>query len=413
MPRPNSPSAFSALLPFVAAAPLMLAACGFNGTDRDESDQAAAPSVEPVTDPEFAEWEEARIADSEPRPQMQLQVALDQQGFGPGIIDGKEGLSTANALKGFQEANSLPVTGELDDATRAALDRWRELPATRVVRIPESWSQLEFALVPDEPEDQAKMEHLGYETLEEKLAERFHTTVEVLQQLNPGGRPAGSPGASTATSASGNVAEGVPAFPPRTRVTPTPRPAAGETASAPNFRPGQLVRVPNVGFGIERAAVTGDEADWQRTLASLGVSGDQPSAAKIVVDKSESWLKAYDDGGKLLAIYTVTSGSGHDPLPLGEWGINGVGHNPTFRFDPTLFWDVPDSEEEQYLPPGPNGPVGVVWIDLTKEHYGIHGTPEPQTIGRTQSHGCVRLTNWDVARLAGMVSANTTVVFQA
>ena len=101
-----------------------------------------------------------------------------------------------------------------------------------------------------------------------------------------------------------------------------------------------------------------------------------------------------------------------DPLPLGEWGINGVGHNPTFRFDPTLFWDVPDSEEEQHLPPGPNGPVGVVWIDLTKEHYGIHGTPEPQTIGRSQSHGCVRLTNWDAARLAGMVSTQTEVLFQ-
>ena len=74
---------------------------------------------------------------------------------------------------------------------------------------------------------------------------------------------------------------------------------------------------------------------------------------------------------------------------------------------------MPDNEEEQHLPPGPNGPVGVVWIDLTKEHYGIHGTPEPQTIGRTQSHGCVRLTNWDAARLAGMVSSETEVVFQA
>ena len=143
------------------------------------------------------------------------------------------------------------------------------------------------------------------------------------------------------------------------------------------------------------------------------MGSEQPEAARVVVDRSESWLKAYDEAGKLLAMYTVTSGSGRDPLPLGEWGITGVSHNPPFNFDPDLFWDVPDSEAEQQIPPGPNGPVGVVWIDLTKEHYGIHGTPEPQNIGVTQSHGCVRLTNWDAARLAGMVDTSTEVIFQA
>jgi len=78
-----------------------------------------------------------------------------------------------------------------------------------------------------------------------------------------------------------------------------------------------------------------------------------------------------------------------------------------------LFWDVPDSDDKQHLPPGPNGPVGVVWIDLDKEHYGIHGTPEPHSIGRAESHGCVRLTNWDAARLAGMVKPGTTVLFES
>lgn len=401
-------------------APLLLAACGFNGTDPDEDETAEATATPTPTNPEFAEWEEARIADTEPRPQMQLQVVLDEQGFGPGVIDGKEGLSTSNALKGFQEANGLEVTGELDGATRQALARWRDVPATRVVRIPESWGQLEFAAVPDEPADQAKMEHLGYESLDEKLAERFHTSVEALRELNPGGRPAGSEPDRRSGRSDANVAEGVPAYPPRTRVTPAPTPtatgtdaAATDDAAEPVFRPGQLVRVPNVGFGIERTSGSGDEEEWSRTLASLGVSGEQPQAARVVVDKSEGWLKAYDAQDKLLAMYTVTTGSQHDPLPLGEWGITGVGRNPTFRFDPDLFWDVPDSEEEQHLPPGPNGPVGVVWIDLTKEHYGIHGTPEPQTIGRTQSHGCVRLTNWDAARLAGMVDTETQVVFQA
>jgi lipoprotein-anchoring transpeptidase ErfK/SrfK len=403
-------------------APALLAACGLNGTDTDESErQPAEQTAAAPADPDLAAFETRDIADPTPRPEMQLQVVLDQQGFGPGVIDGGMGLSTRNALKGFQEAQSLAVTGELDTATRQALERWRDVPATRVVRIPESWSRLEFAEVPEEPEDQAKMDRLGYESLEEKLAERFHTTVEVLQELNPSGRPAGmertagAEAAGTDNLAAGgqHTAQGNAAAAKRADASPSP--SASATPQQAAFRPGQLIRVPNVALDAEPspAGENDDERDWQRTLASLGVSDDQPKAARVVVDKSESWLKAYDEDGKLIALFTVTSGSSHDPLPLGEWGITGVGRNPPFRFDPDLFWDVPDSEEEQHLPPGPNGPVGVVWIDLTKEHYGIHGTPEPQTIGRSQSHGCVRLTNWDAARLAGMVSTSTDVVFQA
>jgi peptidoglycan hydrolase-like protein with peptidoglycan-binding domain len=403
-------------------APVLLAACGFNGTDPDADEQAAVEKAAPaaVQDPDFAEFAAEDVADSEPRPEMQLQVVLDQQGFGPGVIDGGMGMSTRNALKGFQEANGLAVTGELDAATQQAMARWKDVPATRVVRIPESWGQLEFIDVPEEPEDQAKMERLGYESMAEKLAERFHTSPEVLQELNPGGRPAGTAAGADATAdlAAGGLAtaQGNAAAAKRATASPGPSPTVSASPSEPVFRAGQLVRVPNIGLdgAVRASGGEGDaEQEWQRTLASLGVSGDQPKVARIVVDKSESWLKGYDKSGKLVTMFTVTSGSGHDPLPLGEWGITGVGHNPPFRYDPALFWDVPDNEEEQHLPPGPNGPVGVVWIDLTKEHYGLHGTPEPQTIGRTQSHGCVRLTNWDAARLAGMVDAATKVVFQA
>jgi lipoprotein-anchoring transpeptidase ErfK/SrfK len=376
---------------------LLLAACGFNGTDPDAGAQDAAPSVAgSARESDEDRFADVTLADSEPRPTMQLQVVLERQGFGPGVVDGREGLSTVNALKGFQEANDLPVTGELDTATRGALARWDDVAATRVVRIPESWGRTAYREVPDDPADQARMPELGYASIDERLAERFHTTAEVLHALNPGGSPAGSKpasGAATATSA------------------PSPAPSASKQVQ-PSFRAGQLVRVPNAGIDVPGAAA-GEDQDWQRTLASLGVDATQPDAARIVVDKSEGWLKAYDKGGKLVALFTVTTGSSHDPLPLGEWGINGVSHNPPFAYDPDLFWDVPDHEEEQQLPPGPNGPVGVVWIDLTREHYGIHGTSEPQTIGRTQSHGCVRLTNWDVARLAGMVDGSTKVSFQA
>jgi lipoprotein-anchoring transpeptidase ErfK/SrfK len=105
-------------------------------------------------------------------------------------------------------------------------------------------------------------------------------------------------------------------------------------------------------------------------------------------------------------------GSEHDPLPAGKWKILGKKVNPPFHYNPKLFWDADTTDEKATLAPGPNNPVGVVWISLSKEHYGIHGTPEPSSIGRTQSHGCIRLTNWDASELANMVKAGTPVVLQ-
>ncbi len=229
----------------------------------------------------------------------------------------------------------------------------------------------------------------------EALAERFHTTPEVLARLNRAASPAAAP-----TSATTSAPTSAPASAP---ASATPQPVV--------FSAGQKIRVPNVGSDQITAADV-DDADWLATMRSLGVGSAQPDVARIEVDKSDGWLKAFDGQDKLVAMFTVTTGSGHDPLPLGDWGINGVSHNPHFAYDPELFWDVPDSAESQQLPPGPNGPVGVVWIDLTKEHYGIHGTPAPETVGSAQSHGCVRLTNWDAARLAEMVSGSTKVVFK-
>ncbi|WP_347304015.1 L,D-transpeptidase family protein [Croceibacterium sp. TMG7-5b_MA50] len=382
---------------------LALAACGFNGTDNPDQEEAAsaageAPGADAMAsdDPAPGQQADVDIADSDPRPLMQAQVVLERLGFGPGVIDGRTGLSTTNALQGFQEANGLEVTGEFDEPTRAALARWNNIPATRVVTVPQGWGQGQYRPIPADYADQAKLQRIGYASLDEALAERFHTTVEVLHALNPNGRPA----------ARDNVA------PPAPVDRPTATPSVTSTPPRPLLRAGQEIRVPNVGADrIVPANV--ENKEWLATLASLGVGSEQPEAARIVVDKSAGTLKAYDKGDKLIALFTVTTGSSHDPLPLGEWGINGTSYNPTFAFDPDLFWDVSDSVEEQQLPPGPNGPVGVVWIDLTKDHYGIHGTPEPQTIGRAESHGCVRLTNWDAARLAQMVTGSTEVLFQA
>jgi lipoprotein-anchoring transpeptidase ErfK/SrfK len=126
-------------------------------------------------------------------------------------------------------------------------------------------------------------------------------------------------------------------------------------------------------------------------------------AGSIVISKAESSVRAYDSSGNLLAFYVATIGSEHDPLPIGEWKIKGVYHKPKFHYDATLFWNAVDTTEKETLAPGPNNPVGMVWIDLSKEHYGIHGTPEPGKVGHATSHGCIRLTNWSALELAGMV----------
>jgi lipoprotein-anchoring transpeptidase ErfK/SrfK len=408
---------------FAAMPPLLLlAACGLNGTDRNaEEDEAAGAAqssgADPMAsrDPAPGEQPQVDMPDAEQRPVMQAQVVLERLGFGAGVIDGQMGLSTTNALNAFQEANGLQVTGELDEPTRQALSRWNNISATRVVTIPEEWGRMNFQPVPDDPAAQAQMQRLGYESLDEALAERFHTTVEVLRQLNPGGRPAGAPGAAGAAGVQPAAASPSPTASPSPAATASPGTSPGGTANAipaPIFRAGQQIRVPNVGSDrIDASSV--DNQGWLRTLASLGVGTEQPKVARVVVSKSGGWLKAYDEADKLVAAFTVTTGSENDPLPLGEWGVKGVAYNPPFSYNPELFWDVPDTDEKQELPPGPNGPVGVVWIDLTKDHYGIHGTPSPETIGRAQSHGCVRLTNWDAARLAQMVSGSTKVLFEA
>jgi len=131
----------------------------------------------------------------------------------------------------------------------------------------------------------------------------------------------------------------------------------------------------------------------------------------VRVSKSESSLSVIDADGKVIMHAPVTSGSEHDPLPIGPWTITAVARNPRFNYNPDLFWDADPAHAKAKIPPGPNSPVGAVWIDISKPHYGIHGTPEPSAVGHTASHGCVRLTNCDALRLAAMVGKGTPVEF--
>lgn len=292
---------------------------------------------------------------------LQAQVLLDEAGFSPGPIDGRAGSSQTKAIRGFQQANGLGVTGKLDDQTKQALNK-ADRPATVDVKLASEDVGGPFTFpMPNKPEDQERLDFLGYRNMLEKLAERYHTTPETIVALNGPEKLIG----------------------------------IGQTLTLPNVVPSSR----------DYAGASPKQAPL---LAALNVEASQPRGDYVVVDKSEGTLKVYEGdfpsgskiGGKLLAQFPVTTGSSHDPLPLGSWKATTYSFLPPFNYQPNLFWDVSDDKAERKLPPGPNGMVGVAWLDLTKEHYGIHGTPEPQLIGKTQSHGCLRMTNWDVMRLS-------------
>lgn len=297
---------------------------------------------------------------------LHVQVILDKLGFSPGVLDGKGGQSLEAALRGFQESRGLAETGKADARTLKALYPFRAWRPTVELALSEKVLAGPFTNpIPEKPEDQAKLSALSYRNVMESLAERFHTTPETLIALN-----------------------------------------SHETRLAP----GTKIVFPNA-LPTSRDHETRDPA-WLATLNGLNVGAVQPQAKRVVVDKSEGVLKVYDAADRLVAQFPATMGSQYDPLPIGNWTIKGTAYNPPFHYNPDLFWDADAKDEKAKLPPGPNGPVGVVWIDISKPHYGIHGTPDPRKIGRTESHGCIRLTNWDAARLALMVKPGVPAVFQ-
>jgi lipoprotein-anchoring transpeptidase ErfK/SrfK len=277
-----------------------------------------------------------------------VQILLDRVSFSPGIIDGKGGDNTRKALAAFQEAHDLPTTGNLDQVT------WDNLQAAGggtvlvAYTITPEDAAGPFYRIPEKMEDKAKLPALGYSSLLEMLSERFHSTPEFLQKLNPQAKFA----------------------------------AAGEALRVPAVR----------AVSTEKTAAAGNNL-------------------RIIVSKAKSTL-VVDNGDDLLFFAPVTSGSEHDPLPLGEWKVKGIARNPVFHYNPNLFWDAEPGDNKAKIPAGPNNPVGVVWIDLSKEHYGIHGTPEPRMIGKSTSHGCVRMTNWDALTVAALVKPGTPVLFQ-
>ncbi|MER9237513.1 L,D-transpeptidase [Mesorhizobium sp. M0633] len=141
--------------------------------------------------------------------------------------------------------------------------------------------------------------------------------------------------------------------------------------------------------------------------------GDPPAGVAVVeVDKGARLVRVLDRAGKWLAVYPASIGSEEKPAPSGMAEVRRVVHNPTYHYDPDFAFKGVKTKRPFTIAAGPNNPVGSVWIDLSIESYGIHGTPEPGKIGTTFSHGCIRLTNWDAEDLASMVQPGTKVEFK-
>src|SRR5829696_3420822 len=157
-----------------------------------------------------------------------------------------------------------------------------------------------------------------------------------------------------------------------------------------------------------------DQAGTVVTVANVADVGEQrrAKASKLEVDKRRRELRALDKDGKLIATYPASIGSKEKPAPSGTLKVTNVARNPTYTYNPKYEFKGVKAKEKFTIKPGPNNPVGLVWISLTGEGYGIHGTPEPDQVGKTASHGCVRLTNWDAVELASMVDKGTPVEFR-
>ena len=147
-------------------------------------------------------------------------------------------------------------------------------------------------------------------------------------------------------------------------------------------------------------------------LISAGFPGASGQVTRLLISKRGFYLQVLDAQGHILYHFPSTLGSKYDPSASGTLQLTGIYPEPDFHYQPKLFADVPDDRPEANLPPGPNSPVGLVWLDLSKPHHGIHGTASPETIGYTSSHGCIRLTNWDALFLARHVKPGTQVVFR-
>lgn len=284
-----------------------------------------------------------------------LQIALDRNLFSPNCIDGRLGTRTRLALVAFQEAHGLPVDGVVGARTQELLgmnEGFAEIAYTTYTVTEEDLASLGRA--PESWRERAAQTSLPYETLLELVAERFHATEEFIHSLNPGVHWFATPA-------------------------------------------GTVLHVPHI---IEPK--------------------EYPTAAKVRISLSKKVIAVFDVEDRMVAFFPCSIGREKERRPVGELKIVALAPNPNYTFDPSAFPELEEAREihsKLIIPPGPNNPVGTMWMTLGREDgsirgYGIHGTPKPEEIGKTESLGCFRLANWNAERLAKMISIGTTVIVE-
>ena len=250
---------------------------------------------------------------------LALQVALDRAGFSPGEIDASMGAFTVQALAAFRAARGITGTRAVDASTARALGApYRNALVDYTVTDADMAGPFQPA-IPQDMAQKAELTDLGYGSPLEMLAERFHVKPALLTRLNP-----------------------------QTRLI------AGAVMHVPAVEP--LVIPTHHG---------------ERTAATSGA----PAGTSVEVTKETGALVVHDKDGHVLMYAPVTVGSDQDPLPIGDWKVVGIFEMPIFNFNPALFWDADPTQAKARIAAGPNNPVGLVWIQINKEHFGFHGTP--------------------------------------
>jgi lipoprotein-anchoring transpeptidase ErfK/SrfK len=329
---------------------------------------ATAFGAEPATTP---------AASSSPAPSLneqilRVQLFLDGSAFKPGAIDGRWGEFTGKALKRYEEAQGRGAASYGEKAPEKfdlPFDEARPLLTTyRLTAADQEF----IGDLPAGPEQQAKLERLPYANFLELVAEKFHARREFLEQLNPG---------FDWTQAK-----------------------AGDEVQAPN------VAAP---FAVPEAIELKNKTEQAEQADNLHTETEKPASEQcsIAIDVAEKIMELKQDG-KLVGSYPITPGSKALPAPQGEWFIKGFAWMPTFRWDEAMLQEGKRSDSSLTLPPGPNNPVGIIWMELNHKGSGLHGTGEPETIGRAASHGCIRLSNWDALDLGRKVLPGVHVVIR-
>ncbi len=283
---------------------------------------------------------------------VRLQVFLDRALFGPGKVDGLPGEFTTKATAYYQQAHGLEANGLPDNL---ALSPNSPLYTTYTLRAAD---QQFIGECPSKPVDQAKKKSLPYDSFQEFISERFHCSTELLAALNPELR-----------------LENL---------------KVDDTLIVPAVEPFQIE-------DVRAVASVPEVPDFKNRL--------------VQISRKERILQL-KDGDRLVATFPITPGSNTLPTPPGKWRLVGIATMPNFRWDEGVLNHGVRTESFFMLPPGPNNPVGVAWCALSKPGIGIHGTNQPETIGRASSHGCMRVANWDVIRLVKQLTSNIPVVIE-